>query len=107
MSERDQPPDEGESEPREDEGESESEESPSPLSVDERREHILEEAQPPLGDFRLEYIALSILVHGSAPRPSRDSVSVRATPATKNTHITIHISLPRTDGCRYLCSVNV
>lgn len=58
--ESDEPPDDGEEEPRTDEAQTEGEQRPAPLRVDEGREDVLEEAKPLLRQLRLDDVALAI-----------------------------------------------
>lgn len=67
MSEGDEPPDDGEPEPGEDEAEGKHDEGPPPLGVHEGGEDVLKEAQPALGDARLQNIALAVLEDCAPP----------------------------------------
>lgn len=61
VGERDQPPDHRESQPGEDEAQAEAEQRPSPLSVHQGCEDVLEETQGTPGDPRLQHVAVAVL----------------------------------------------
>lgn len=61
------------------------------MSIHERREHILQESQPPLRNPGFENIALSIFKDRSSPGPPSCTMSVRSAPKTKHTYINIFI----------------
>ena len=84
MGESDQPPDDGERQPRQDEAEGEDDQGPSPLGVHECCEDVLQETQTPLGDSRFENVALSVLEHGPSPQFARSMPVLGSTSETKN-----------------------
>jgi hypothetical protein len=66
VSEHDQPPDQRESQPRDEERQGEDDEGPPPLNVDQSGEHVLQIADPALGDSRLEDVAVAIFENCSS-----------------------------------------
>lgn len=62
----DQPPDHGEAQPRQHEAQREYNQRPAPLRVDQRRENVLQEPDPPAGDLLLRDVAVAVLQHGAA-----------------------------------------
>lgn len=67
--ERDQPPDDGEREPRQKEAERKGQQCPAPLRVDQGREYVLQEPQPSAVQLRLKHITVAVLEDRPAPEP--------------------------------------
>ena len=67
MGEHDQPPNQGESQPRHEESEGEDHEGPSPLDVHQSGEDVLQVTQTPAGDPGVGDVAVAVLEDGAAP----------------------------------------
>lgn len=71
MWENDEPPDDGEQQPRQEEVHGEDEERPPPLGVHQRREYVLEVFSPPLRHVRHLDVAVAMFEDNPLSYPPR------------------------------------